>query len=413
MYQNNKSCLFRSDYRYRCSKQRIVVNVIPSTKSRCNQPIANVTFKLPDKFGSPYVRYCFQPNSSERCKFVSDFQELHRRNYSFNLNVSLSALPYRIAVTGENCRSEYCPYNINSSFFANCSNLEFVSGENRFKDEDASHTTAIAALSASVGFLCLVLFALVARFFAIKLNTKCTKMSKDLTSSDIFLLNSSSSVFVVFVDEHPNHRNVVLKFFTFLKAHFGLNVFLYLYNQEEIYANPVAWLEKAFTADIVLMIWSSGAQERWHNPQNFTDKLDLFAVVSKQVRSDLILKRNVSKYLLAYFDYCNDFNIPRDLTDFIPHYRLLSECNNLLLSMMEANTKMSSDITKSALKKYISESIANDSSGYYSSLEASVVDMRTVAKHDPLRWTTKHLSRESCTTKPTHMPDCLSQNVHV
>ena len=199
-------------------------------------------------------------------------------------------------------------------------------------------------------------------------------------------MTASKTLFLVFMDEHSKHKDVVLKLASFLKADFGLTIFLDLYEQEEVYGNPAAWLEKASAANFVLVIWSPKTEERWRNPEASTSSHDLFTPLLKQMKEDLILKRNVSKYMIAYFEYCSDVAIPSSIRNVIPIFKLPSESKSMLLTLMKAKSQTGLNVTENEMEILINEKLGEEASGYYSSFKASVADMSDWAKINPL-WT--------------------------
>ena len=123
-----------------------------------------------------------------------------------------------------------------------------------------------------------------------------------------------TSIFVVFLDEHPTHKEVVLKFANYLKERFNFTIKLELYDRENIYKDPATWLEQSLTSsDVVLVIWSPAAEERWNNPEKFTDRLDLFTPVLKRIKQDMTLNSNLTKYIFACFEYHDSEVLPKPL----------------------------------------------------------------------------------------------------
>ena len=119
----------------------------------------------------------------------------------------------------------------------------------------------------------------------------------------------------------------MLKFANYLKERFGFQIKLELFDRETIYKNPASWLERSLAlSDIVLVIWSPGAEQRWNNPKAFSDRLDLFSPVLNQIKNDISYCRNWSKYMFAYFEYCSIENQLKHycLSNFIPCVQLMS-----------------------------------------------------------------------------------------
>ena len=141
-----------------------------------------------------------------------------------------------------------------------------------------------------------------------------------------------STVFLVFINENKNHRNVVLSFVNFLQADLGFNVICELFANVEISVDPFAWMEKSLEeADKVIVIWSPSATERWNNNSSKnTVRHDLFTPILKQIRNDLFRDVDVGKYYFAYFDYCSKENIPKIFSEpKVFHFRLMHQFDEL------------------------------------------------------------------------------------
>jgi len=145
----------------------------------------------------------------------------------------------------------------------------------------------------------------------------------------------SITLLLVFLNEHPVHKGVVLRFANYLEKCFGFRILFELFDCETIYQNPASWLENSITSsDMILVIWSPGAEERWNNPEKFTDRLDLFTPVIKQIKNDLGLRRNLSKYIFTFFEYCDKKKLPKNVQN------SSISCFNLMTQFYYFCTKM-------------------------------------------------------------------------
>ena len=165
----------------------------------------------------------------------------------------------------------------------------------------------------------------------------------------------SITIFVAFLDEHPTHKLVVLKFSNYLREYFRYKIILELYNREAIYENPFDWLEESLSSsNIVLVIWFSGATERWNNPEKFTDKLDLFTPVLKRIKQNLTYERNLLKYMFGQFEYSSSEVLPKPIrsSNSITCVTLMTEFNLFCQKLVDvANSKTFPPKSKVSLTK--------------------------------------------------------------
>jgi len=141
--------------------------------------------------------------------------------------------------------------------------------------------------------------------------------------------NSFPSVYIIFVDDHFKHRDIVSKFASFLYNDLGFLVTFEMWDKEKLCKNYRLWLENAMAlADKILVIWSPGAKRRWEVQTSIetyqAGLYDLFTPVMTQIKEDLLRNQNVGKYLFAYFEYCSESDIPED-------FRELSFCQFKLM----------------------------------------------------------------------------------
>ena len=160
---------------------------------------------------------------------------------------------------------------------------------------------------------------------------------------------TSLTLLLAAANDEPEHQDILLKFAGFLSGRYSLNVILDLYSREQIYADSSAWLEKfMLSSDIILIMWSEGAEKRWHNPNNFTDQLEVFTPVLKQV---LIKKRDLSKYVIAHFGSLNGNDIPKKITKSpIPCFILIRDFHVFCRHLVEFSNKFKNPAKKLKVK---------------------------------------------------------------
>ena len=147
---------------------------------------------------------------------------------------------------------------------------------------------------------------------------------------------TSPFIYIVFVDDHPNHRDAVLKFAAFLNFTLGCQVLFELYNNTEVITDPVAWMKQSIArAQKILFIWSPGATKRWENKSADPGQNDMFTPVLVQVLSEISAGKNKNKHSIVCFDYVSCDDIPKELKKNFPNvYKLMGDlgkfCSQLL-----------------------------------------------------------------------------------
>ena len=334
-----------------CSNEaKMKLQVAPSSFSNCSFHSANVTICMPPGHGTPYVWFCNDTCSEEVSYFYSnDVNELENGLYSFIFSIYPNSEYYDVIVTGRGCAHEHCDIRFNSSIFETC--VDTTTQENH-----AVNIGLHPAIYAAMALCCIIFLALVAIIVVRKF---WPRVMQNLNNS--LIPCKPLNIFLVFLDEHSMHRDVVLKFASFLNDCFGFIVLLELYDREQIYINPVEWLERTLsTSDVILVVWSPGADKRWAEYETSNDRMDLFSPVLKQIRSDLVLGKSVSKYKFAYFDYCDKNVVPAYFrTHKIPCFNLMSEFKNLYITLNNGNistwTKMRQRAAVSVCKDFDSK----------------------------------------------------------
>ena len=119
-------------------------------------------------------------------------------------------------------------------------------------------------------------------------------------------------LFLIYINDHPKHLNVVKSFIDFLQIDLGFLVTCELFETKEIAKDPVHWMEKQFhDSDKIVVIWSPKATERWNKyGQDENYQQDRFTPVLKQIRNALYYDQNRVKYYFGFFDYFSKEDIP-------------------------------------------------------------------------------------------------------
>ena len=357
-----------------CSnKAKIKLQVAPSSFSNCSFHSANVTICMPSGHGTPYVWFCNK--SYPNWIYSEDVNELENGLYFFVFSVYPNSECYHVTVSGEDCAQENCDIQFNSSIFRSCAKT--TAQENHIMDPGL-HPAIYAAIA-----LCCILFLALGTIIVV--GKLWPRVMQNLYNS--LVPCTPLNIFLVFLDEHSMHRDVVLKFASFLNDCFGFIVLLELYDREQIHINPVEWLERTLsTSDVILVVWSPGADKRWAEYESSNDRTDLFSPVLKQIRSNLVLGKSVSKYKFAYFDYCDKNVVPAYFrTHKIPCFNLMSEFKNLYITLNNGNistwTKIRQRAAVSVCKDFDSKLTEKTAL-----LRESILSTRNFAENNP-NWT--------------------------
>ena len=180
-----------------------------------------------------------------------------------------------------------------------------------------------------MGLFCLLVIVVIIIFCLRQASIACCT-SLDSTEP------TSPSIYIVFVDDHPKHRDTVLKFAAFLKYTLGLQVLFELYNNTEVVIDPVAWMKQSISrAQKILFIWSPGATKRWENKSADPGQKDMFTPVLVHVLSEISARKNKNKHSIVCFDFVSYDNIPKELEkNFLNVYNLMGDlrkfCSELL-----------------------------------------------------------------------------------
>ena len=400
----NSTCTFRPGISYRCNISpmlaiRARIDRVFTTKDR----VITLMFVVPKERGDACLGYLSSTLNGEwqkTCKIETTLSEYNFRsdgNGNFSLSFTETDLfssnqtYWLFNISGSRCDHEICSLRLNASNLDDCctltSSLTFeVSSavstvsppddttnlESRSENESASP----AVYSVIIVFLVLVVLTFLI-FFIHKFNQKRQVQKAKFYEWDICPA-ISITIFVAFLDEHPTHKQVVLKFANYLKQYFRFNIILELYNREAIYENPTDWLEQSLSSSkIVLVIWSSGANERWNNPEKFTDRLDLFTPVLKRIKQNLTYERNLSKYMVGQFEYSSNEVLPKPIrsSNSITCVTLMTEFNlfcQKLVIVANSSKSFSQKSKVSLTKNFVADEAV--------ALEESISEMKDSAQ---------------------------------
>ena len=185
----------------------------------------------------------------------------------------------------------------------------------------------------------------------------------------------SLTLLLAAANDEPKQQDILLKFAGFLSERYSFNVILDLYSREQIYADSSAWLEKSMLfCDVILIIWSEGAEKRWHSPDIFTDQLEVFTPILKQLNEDLIKKKNLSKYVITHFGSLNGNDVPKKITKSpIPCFNLMKDFHVFCRHLVKFSNKSKNPKEKSKVKTAYQR---NFPSGSATALENCFLDFR-------------------------------------
>ena len=203
------------------------------------------------------------------------------------------------------------------------------------------------------------------------------------------LMTQQNSVYLLFVDDHPLHKEIVSSFATFLMRDLGFNVISELYQTREISEDLTGWIEKSLQhSKKVLVIWSPKALQRWKMhcvDDNVLDKNDMFTPIIKRIRKDLFCHNNLLKYFFAYFDYCSKEDIPQEfINDYsLSPFKLMNQIEELYFRLQGIEMYASGAVIKQEkvdFEKYIDPSI--NKFGHV--LQKQIDEMCKYVKTEPL-----------------------------
>ena len=225
----------------------------------------------------------------------------------------------------------YVIFVLSKTFVANQSYTKMLNVTNMVEKCVPKGSLSAKQLALVCGFVFALFFVLVVCFV-----TKCdlTLMLSWIEKNK--MLKSSPSLYLLFVNDSPMHKDVALKFASFLHHYLGYKVLCELYDRQNFIRDPVAWVESALSdAFKVIFVWSPGATKRWRSIDTKKYRNDMFSVVLKRARKD-ISERKQKKYIFINFDYClEDISF---LSKPVQCYQLMPECYDLCVHLKQANS---------------------------------------------------------------------------
>ena len=192
------------------------------------------------------------------------------------------------------------------------------------------------------------------------------------------------TVYILFVNDHPRHLDVVLRFASFLKIDLRLHVLFELYQREKIHEDPVIWMESSLSsADKVLFIWSPGATKRCHKLNGDELKLDMFTPVLRKSIEDMQLTKNFDKYIFIEFDYGHFLDAPVQLKHpKLNHFKLMKDFQKFYDKLGVPNPQV---VDHSCLHTVCVPDYVIANSQYGVAIQESILDMKNYANDNP-KW---------------------------
>ena len=144
-------------------------------------------------------------------------------------------------------------------------------------------------------------------------------------------------VYIVFVEDSPQHKNVLIAFANYLQEDLGFSVIFQLWETQKASENYYAWMQNSMeSADKIIVVWSDGAAEKLRTfKENKLDFPDTFSPVVQHMQNSLFKYKNVSKYSLVYFSYSDKTSIPNEIfnkTEF-RHFELMRDFEELYFNL--------------------------------------------------------------------------------
>ena len=335
-----KICLFSS--LTSCSDHPIAVEVEPSPPCSGN---VKISYNLPHEYGKPILSLTscnHQPCSNLRKQ--REIMRFRENVFTFTKLIDFSEnTNFELRVFGSDCSQESCLLPFNVSLISNCdrsfaNDIYLTTTNTDIGASSATHSrerpTSAAIIFTVLGILLAGIMVVLGLVVKSKIKARIPRTKQEEKKIKAKVMNAESkTVFIVFTDNHPLHRDVVLKFATLLEADYGFKVVLELYDQQKVYMNPTAWLEKSLDSDQILVIWSPGAA-KLIKINSSVNKQNMFLPVIKKMKEDIMFKKDTSKYSFVYFDYCNAKDLETtEYTQNISTFQIASELERLLAAL--------------------------------------------------------------------------------
>ena len=363
-----------------CSRKPIKIEV--TTKSVCE---VTTKFDLPQEFGTPYVKFfsCKESPCTATERAVAEALSIPEGDDQFTKLVDpTNTSYYEIDIAGEACRRDVCYLSFSVSDLENCNVSQFLNiGATSAQPKSNTVFATIVATAIAMLIILLLIALLVVNYKFKKKFAICWKSNARRSIEDDFAamkFRRLPRIFMVFSDDHPLHREVVLKFASVLEADFGFQVILDLYDRKNVHLDPVAWLEQSLQVDKVLVIWSPCVKAR---EQRKCNVYDMFLPVLKQVKHDIHFGEDASKYVFVKFEYVCE-NLPADLfSDRISCFDIPLRFENLIYTLSGDREcwKRENVLDKFASPRYL------DDSDYGKAFKRTLAKMLSVATENP-KW---------------------------
>ena len=160
---------------------------------------------------------------------------------------------------------------------------------------------------------------------------------KRLSSDDtkiVSIADRISSLYIIFVDESPEHTYVVSQFASFLQQDLGFRVIFEHWERRKAERNYTFCIKRAMnSADKIVVVWSALAMVKldlFKNGKGFYH--DTFSPIFLQMQGDLFEFKNTTKYIFVYFTYSDRNCIPPYLSKY-PCYELMTDFEELYFAL--------------------------------------------------------------------------------
>ena len=330
MIKYKKQCI--SQHSHPCSSQPFMIEATPES---CADKRVTMIVRLPIDFGPPRVWNCANSRLHKKIEKIKGLDRHFSLTFSYN-----NDLPQVYCVTGKNCRSEVCQFHVNSTIYSNCTPPTPPPQPPLHSINDAFNaaTLPIVIFTTIAAVLFIIILGIV--------------IFKKIFKAHGAVVKHKCNTLIAFSNENAKHAETVLRFASVLQKDYGVNVRLDLYECEKIYSNPAGWLDEVMTScEKVLVIWSPGAEAKWRNHEQISDRHDMFIPVLRHLNHDLVMRTNLKKYVIGYFDYCDKKMIVKTFQNQrIPCFKLMDQFDNLCKFLSD------SKIVKSQEQKEIKKS---------------------------------------------------------
>ena len=344
----------------------------------CTEETIRIRFKVPEARGRSCIKrengcnyeHCNHNRdenceglNTQTCRMCEDceletyhYKTFAKRKENFTVWVYGKGIEQKCDATCVRDCEQRCPLTVDSqALFAHyCdSTTARLTSTPAVTSPDDMPSTSFSTIVIVVVFLSIVLLIfLIAWFGHLRKRKVFEKQRKYKFYETVITPRISLTLLLAAANDEPKQQDILLKFAGFLSECYSINVILDLYSREQIYADSSAWLEKSMLfCDVILIIWSEGAEKRWHSPDNFTDQLEVFTPVLKQLNEDLIKKKDLSKYVIAHLGSLNGNDIPKKITKSpIPCFNLIRDFHVLCRHLVEFSNKSKNPAKKSKVK---------------------------------------------------------------